>query len=376
MSAGIAAAYDSAAMTTTLWSFVVPYSAVSAPTLSAVKGRIASEMASGDEAALVPAPGHPPLPPRMALLALEVLIAMVARCGDARVQAMLSQIAVADTRRRSAAGVAGTGLVSATLSSANLMAVVLQLKQICAAMDADDAAGDAERAAARAAARRGGGGGGGPRYHVVGADHHVVVEGESNYLLPGQNSKYHTSDGRPRAASPGSSFSPSAPSASPSYFASSPTSASASASASPSSSSSRLRGRTHRSTSPANGGIVDGRGLSDHGWDVTADVGWAEFARRRRGSFTGINMAGVVIDRGGMGKLQVGREERGGENITCLLCRGCVVACAAVMWCSDVVPWCGAVVWCSGVVVQRCGAVVWCSGVEVQRCGVACAKSA
>ena len=311
MSAATAAAYDSAAMTTTLWSFVVPYSAVSAPTLSAVKGRIASEMASGDEAALVPAPGHPPLPPRMALLALEVLIAMVARCGDARVQAMLSQIAVADTRRRSAAGVAGTGLVSATLSSANLMAVVLQLKRICAAMDADDAAGDAERAAARAAARRGGGGG--PRYHVVGADHHVVVDGESNYLLPGQNSKYHTSDGRPRAASPGSSFPPSAAAASPPYFASSPTSAPASASASPSSSS-RRRGRTHRSTSPANGGIVDGRGLSDHGWDVTADVGWSEFARRRRGSFTGINMAGVVIDRGGMGKLQVRREERGGRT--------------------------------------------------------------
>ena len=31
----------------------------------------------------------------------------------------------------------------------------------------------------------------GPRYHVVGADRHVVVDGESNYLLPGQNSKYH-----------------------------------------------------------------------------------------------------------------------------------------------------------------------------------------
>ena len=30
-----------------------------------------------------------------------------------------------------------------------------------------------------------------PNVHVVGADRHVVVDGEHNYLLPGQNSKYH-----------------------------------------------------------------------------------------------------------------------------------------------------------------------------------------
>ena len=30
-----------------------------------------------------------------------------------------------------------------------------------------------------------------PNVHVVGADHHVVIDGEHNYLLPEQNSKYH-----------------------------------------------------------------------------------------------------------------------------------------------------------------------------------------
>ena len=267
LSNGGAAQPPAMAAASALDTFAVPFTDVSLARLSALKEELLS-LGAGEEPLDAAAAGlGGAVPPQMALLSLEVLIHMASRYGRDQMQAMLAEIAVADTTRRSDAGVAGTGLVQPTLNVSNIVPVLLQLRSLAEDVDPIPDDDEEEEEAGGLDIDLGGGGGGGGG---------------------GGNQPFYYSGGN-GAGSPGG----------------------ASTRSGRSTRSARSGGATTSSSRAAGGGQGprphQQAGLSDEGWDVNVgEVGWDEFARRRRGSFAGMNMntMGHAVDlaRGGMGK--------------------------------------------------------------------------